>query len=70
MRARRSSDCKNETTLKNGGKKQGPLQSERSGVYAKGKVSVHHSATVAAEHIVSPAAGTFHTSTQVSYCFV
>ncbi|XP_070759482.1 LOW QUALITY PROTEIN: protein hinderin [Enoplosus armatus] len=64
MRARRSSDCKNETALKKGGKKQGHLQSERSGVYTKEKVSVHHSATVATEHTLSPPSGTFH-STQV-----
>lgn len=72
MRARRSSDCKNETTLKKGDNKQGHLQSERSGVYTKEKVSVHHSATVAPDHIVSPATGTFHLhpSTQVNYCFV
>lgn len=69
MQARHSSDCKNETTLKRRGKKQGHLQSERSGVYAKEKVSVHHSAAVATEHS-SPPTGTFHPSTQVNHCFV
>ncbi|XP_074484159.1 protein hinderin [Sebastes fasciatus] len=65
MRARHGSDCKNETTLKKGGKKQGHLQRERSGVYTKEKVSVHHSAAAATEHSLSPALGTFLSSTQV-----
>ncbi|XP_051272003.1 protein hinderin isoform X2 [Dicentrarchus labrax] len=66
MRARRSSDNKSETTLKKGGRKQGYLQSERSGVFTKEKEPVHHSATVATEqHILSPDTGTFHSSTQV-----
>uniref|UniRef100_A0A8C9XMM3 Zgc:162344 n=1 Tax=Sander lucioperca TaxID=283035 RepID=A0A8C9XMM3_SANLU len=49
MRTRRSSDCKNETTLRKVVKKQGSSQSERSGVYTKENVSVHPSATVATE---------------------
>ncbi|XP_035857882.1 protein hinderin isoform X1 [Sander lucioperca] len=65
MRTRRSSDCKNETTLRKVVKKQGSSQSERSGVYTKENVSVHPSATVATEHTVSPALGTFISSTQV-----
>ncbi|XP_033481808.2 protein hinderin [Epinephelus lanceolatus] len=65
MRARRSSDCKTETTLKKGGKKLSHLQSERSGVYTKEKVSVHHSAAAATEHTLSPALGTSLPSTQV-----
>ncbi|KAE8298110.1 hypothetical protein D5F01_LYC02598 [Larimichthys crocea] len=64
IRARRSSDCKNETTLKKGGKKQGHSQSERSGAYTE-KVSVHHTAAVATEHSRSPANGVFQPSTQV-----
>ncbi|TKS70909.1 Protein hinderin [Collichthys lucidus] len=64
IRARRSSDCKNETTLKKGSKKQGHLQSERSGAYTE-KVSVHHTAAVATEHSRSPANGVFQPSTQV-----
>lgn len=69
IRARRSSDCKNETTLKKGGKKQGHSQSERSGAYTE-KVSVHHTAAVATEHSRSPANGVFQPSTQVNCCFV
>ncbi|KAM9362217.1 protein hinderin [Symphorus nematophorus] len=65
MRARQSSDFKTETTLKKGGKKQGHLESERSGAYTKEKASVHHSATVAAEHSLSPPTGAFHPTTQV-----
>lgn len=66
MRVRRSSDCKTETTLKKGGKKLSHLQSERSGVYTKEKVSVHHSAAAATEHTLSPALGTSLPSTQVN----
>uniref|UniRef100_UPI0037E6F805 protein hinderin n=1 Tax=Semicossyphus pulcher TaxID=241346 RepID=UPI0037E6F805 len=65
MPVRRGSDCKNETTLKTGVKKQGHLQSERSGVYTKEKVSVHYTAAAATEHMPSPAPGTFHPATQV-----
>ncbi|KAG8007482.1 Protein hinderin [Nibea albiflora] len=64
IRTRRSSDCKNETTLKKGGKKQGHSQSERSGAYTE-KVSVHHTAAVATEQSRSPANGVFQPSTQV-----
>ncbi|XP_041813028.1 protein hinderin isoform X2 [Chelmon rostratus] len=64
MQARHSSDCKNETTLKRRGKKQGHLQSEHSGAYTKEKVSVHHSATAATQHSFSPPTGTFYPSTQ------
>ncbi|XP_070815896.1 protein hinderin [Chaetodon trifascialis] len=64
MQARHSSDCKNETTLKRRGKKQGHLRSERSVEYTKENASVHHNATVAAEHSFSPPTGTFHLSAQ------
>ncbi|KAM7422143.1 hypothetical protein PAMA_010287 [Pampus argenteus] len=50
MQAPRGSDCKNEAKLKKGSKQHGHLQSGRSGVYAKEKVSVHPSAAVATEH--------------------
>lgn len=70
MRARRSSDCKNEIAVKTGGKKQGHVQSERSGVFTKEKLSVHHIATEATECALSPATGSFQPSTQVNYCFV
>ncbi|XP_042350591.1 protein hinderin isoform X2 [Plectropomus leopardus] len=65
VRARRSSDCKNETTLKKGGKKLSNLHSEHSGVYIKEKVTVHHGATAASEDILPPALGTFLPLTQV-----
>ncbi|XP_059183878.1 protein hinderin [Centropristis striata] len=65
MRDRHSSDCKKDTTIKKGGKKQGHLQSERSGVYNKEKVSIHHSATAVTAHTLSPALGTFLPPTQV-----
>ncbi|XP_032370005.1 protein hinderin isoform X2 [Etheostoma spectabile] len=65
MRGRCNSDCKNETTLRKVVKKQGSSQSECSGVYTKEKVSVHPSATVATDHTISPALGTFISSTQV-----
>ncbi|XP_070704300.1 protein hinderin [Pempheris klunzingeri] len=64
VRARRSSDCKNETTLNTGGKKQGRLQSERSGVYTKEKVPAHQGATEATECTLSPSASNFHPLTQ------
>ncbi|XP_041672076.1 protein hinderin isoform X2 [Cheilinus undulatus] len=66
MPARPSSDCKNGDTLKKGGKKQGHLRSECSGVVTKEKVSVRQPATaVATEHIPSPTNGSFLSSTQV-----
>lgn len=68
MRASRSSDCKSVTTPKTGGKKQG--QSERSGIYTKEKVSVHHSATESTGYTISPATGACHPSTQVNHYFV
>lgn len=66
MQARRSSDCKNEATLKKGGKKQGHLQSDRSKAYTKGKVSVHPGAAIATENCLSPALGTFLPLSQVN----
>ncbi|CAJ1051522.1 protein hinderin [Xyrichtys novacula] len=65
MPARRNSDCKKETTLKKGGKKQGFGESERSGAYIKEKVSVRHPATVVTEHAPFPATGAFPSSSQV-----
>ncbi|XP_068576639.1 protein hinderin [Cebidichthys violaceus] len=65
MRARRSYDCDKETTLKKCGKKQSHLQSEQSGIHTKETVSAHHSATAVSEHALSPALGTFLSSTQV-----
>lgn len=65
-KTRRSLNCKSETTSK----KQGHSQSERSGVYPKEEVSVRHRATVATEHSLYPATGTFHPATQVNYCFI
>ncbi|XP_071349357.1 protein hinderin isoform X2 [Trachinotus anak] len=63
--ARRRSDCKNDATLKKGGKKHGHLQSDHSGAYTKEKVSVHHSAAVATEHTPTLASDTFLPSSQV-----
>ncbi|XP_018555712.1 protein hinderin isoform X1 [Lates calcarifer] len=63
--ARQSSDCKTEAMLKKGGKKQGQLQSDRSGAYTKEKVSVHHSAAVAPECTPSLASDTFLPPSQV-----
>ncbi|XP_034726592.1 protein hinderin [Etheostoma cragini] len=65
MHGRCNSDCKSETSLRKVVKKQGSSQSECSGVYTKEKVSVHPSATVATDHTISPALGTFTSSTQV-----
>lgn len=65
MRARFTSYCKNETTSKEGDKKQGRSQSESSGGYPNEEVSVRHSATVATGHCLRPA--TFHSSTAVNY---
>ncbi|KAK5912863.1 hypothetical protein CesoFtcFv8_002694 [Champsocephalus esox] len=66
MRARRSSDCRNGNTLKKGGRNQGHLQNEPSGVYTKEKVPDHHSTTAHTEHALFPSSGIFLTSTQVS----
>lgn len=68
--ARQSSDCKTEAMLKKGGKKQGQLQSDRSGAYTKEKVSVHHSAAVAPECTPSLASDTFLPPSQVNHCFL
>lgn len=69
MQTRGSSNCKKETTLKKGDKKQGLLRSEHSGVYTKEEVLVRHSTTAATKHSLSPASGTLHPSTQVNCCF-
>uniref|UniRef100_A0A3B4VKG4 Zgc:162344 n=1 Tax=Seriola dumerili TaxID=41447 RepID=A0A3B4VKG4_SERDU len=63
--ARRRSDCKNEATLKKGGKKQAHLQNDHSEAYTKEKVSLPHSAAVAIEHTPSFASDTFLPSSQV-----
>ncbi|XP_058488680.1 protein hinderin [Solea solea] len=61
--ARRSSGCKNEATLKKGGKKQGHLQSDHSGVYTREKVSVNNQS--AAERTPSLASDMFLPPSQV-----
>ncbi|KAF3689593.1 Protein hinderin [Channa argus] len=65
VRARRSSDCKNEATVKKGAKKHGHLQSSRSGICTKEKVSAHQISTAATEPTFAPHLNTFLPQSQI-----
>lgn len=63
----RKSNSKNERTLKKEDKKHGHTQCERSGVFPKDEMPLHHTTTAASVQSSWSATGTSDPSTQVNY---